>query len=56
MTAVLDQLQRETFTLAPEARAPLSPTRYEHINPHGKYLFDLEMEAKRTGLRSLRSD
>lgn len=56
MTEVLDQMQREGFTLTPEVAAHLSPTRYEHINPHGKYLFDLEAEVKRVGLRKLRSD
>jgi len=48
-------MQREGFTILPEVAAHLSPTRYEHINPHGKYLFDLEVEVKRAGLRNLRS-
>ncbi len=32
----------------------LSPTRYRHINPYGKYQFDIETESKRTQLRPLR--
>jgi len=32
----------------------LSPTRFEHINRYGRYHFDVEREAARSGLRPLR--
>jgi hypothetical protein len=32
----------------------LSPARFEHVNRHGRYRFDVEREAGRTGLRPLR--
>jgi hypothetical protein len=31
----------------------LSPTRFEHVNRCGRYRFDVEREAGRTGLRPL---
>ena len=32
----------------------LSPARYAHINPYGKYRFNVEGEFNRKGLRPLR--
>jgi hypothetical protein len=32
----------------------LSPARYAHINPYGKYRFNVEGEFHRKGLRPLR--
>ena len=32
----------------------LSPARFEHVNRYGRYHFDIEEEAGRTGLRPLR--
>jgi hypothetical protein len=32
----------------------LSPARFEHVNRYGRYRFDIEREAGRTGLRPLR--
>jgi len=32
----------------------LSPARFEHVNRYGRYRFDIEEEAGRTGLRPLR--
>jgi hypothetical protein len=34
--------------------AHLSPARYAHINPYGKYRFNVEGEFNRKGLRPLR--
>jgi len=34
--------------------AHLSPCRYEHINPYGKYAFDVSEELGMGGLRPLR--
>lgn len=33
----------------------LSPARYAHINPYGKYHFNMEEDLNRTTLRPLRS-
>ncbi|MHB8508538.1 MAG: hypothetical protein ACYDGR_07805 [Candidatus Dormibacteria bacterium] len=32
----------------------LSPTLHEHINPYGKYRFDVDAGLSRSGLRPLR--
>ncbi|MDQ1327703.1 MAG: Tn3 family transposase, partial [Candidatus Poribacteria bacterium] len=32
----------------------LSPARFEHINPYGKYRFDIDKELQRKELRPLR--
>jgi hypothetical protein len=44
MTAVLDELRAEGYEVLDEDVKHLSPARHEHINPHGKYRFDLERE------------
>lgn len=54
--AILEQLKQQGETISTQMMARLSPTRHEHINPHGKYAFDLDLERRRTGLRKLRSD
>ena len=54
MTAVLEQLQREGDPLNEGDLEHLSPARYEHINPYGKYRFNMEEELNRTTLRPLR--
>jgi TnpA family transposase len=33
----------------------LSPTRFKHVNRYGRYRFDVEREARRNGLRPLRT-
>ncbi len=55
MTAVLEQLQQEGYPVNESDLEHLSPARYEHINPYGKYRFNLEEELNRTTLRPLRS-
>jgi hypothetical protein len=35
--------------------AHLSPARFEHINPYGKYYFPIDQARNRHGLRSLRA-
>ena len=42
MAAVIDQLRAEGRTVNEEDIARLSPARYEHINPYGKYRFEVE--------------
>lgn len=54
MNAVLDQLRNEGYSVQDEDLIHLSPARYEHINPYGKYHFDLNTEQNRNGLRPLR--
>ena len=34
----------------------LSPARFEHVNRYGRYRFDVEREARRTGLKPLREE
>ena len=54
MAAVLEELRAEGYEVQEEDVAHLSPARHEHINPHGKYQFNLERELNRAGLRPLR--
>ncbi|MFO1434695.1 MAG: Tn3 family transposase [Candidatus Competibacteraceae bacterium] len=52
MQAAIAQLRQEGFPVHDEDLAHLSPARYEHINPYGKYAFILELETDQ--LRPLR--
>ena len=54
MAAVIEQLRAEGRTVSDEDIARLSPARYEHINPYGKYRFEVEEGLSRTRLRPLR--
>ena len=54
MAAALDQLRAEGESVNEEDIARLSPARYEHINPYGKYRFDVEEGLSRSRLRPLR--
>jgi hypothetical protein len=54
MQAVLDQLHAGGYRVQ-EDLAYLSPARFEHINPYGKYYFPIDQALKRQGLRSLRA-
>lgn len=55
MGEVLKQLQHEDREINPEDLQHIWPTRFEHINIHGKYKFNVREEAKREGLRQLRT-
>ena len=55
MQAVLDRLGREGLPVEEDDLAHLSPARFEHVNPYGKYLFPMEQAAQRHGLRPLRA-
>jgi TnpA family transposase len=55
MQAALDQLRGEGYPVHEEDLAHLSPARFEHINPYGKYVFPIEQARNRQGLRSLRT-
>ncbi len=54
MAAAIEQLKNEGYEINDEDIAHLSPARYSHINPYGKYHFNLEEIRKRKGLRPLR--
>ena len=52
--AVVEKLREECHDVPDDALVHLSPAMYGHINPYGKYAFDLE-GADPTHLRPLRS-
>ncbi len=52
MQAVLDQICAEGYPIQEDDLMHLSPVRFEHINPYGKYHFDIDEE--RQNLRPLR--
>jgi TnpA family transposase len=53
--AVLDSLRAEGRFVEEDDVAHLSPARFEHVNPYGKYFFPLEEAERRQGLRPLRA-
>lgn len=54
INAVVEQLKREGEEIRDSDLVHLSPARYEHINPYGKYYFDIEKGLGRNQLRPLR--
>ena len=54
MGAVLDQLKAEGYPINEADLGHLSPARYEHINPYGKYHFEVEGVFRGNRLRPLR--
>lgn len=54
MAEVIKQLEAEGYPIQGEDIGHLSPARYEHTNPYGKYHFDIEEGLNRQGLRPLR--
>jgi hypothetical protein len=54
MAAVIERLRAEGKVVNDEDIARLSPARYGHINPYGKYRFEVEEGLSRTRLRPLR--
>ena len=48
------QLRSEGYDVDDVDVVHLSPARYAHINPYGKYRFNVEGEFHRKGLRPLR--
>jgi TnpA family transposase len=55
MQAVLDSLRAEGSSVEEDDVAHLSPARFEHVNPYGKYVFPLEAAERRQSLRPLRA-
>ena len=54
MHEVIAKLRREGMAIADADVAHLSPARYGHINPYGKYRFDIEAAPDPATLRALR--
>jgi Tn3 transposase DDE domain-containing protein len=55
MQAALDQLRAEGYPVQEEDLVYLSPARFEHLNPFGKYYFPIDQARSREGLRALRA-
>jgi TnpA family transposase len=55
MQAALDQLRTGGTPVQEEDLVHLSPARFEHVNPYGKYVFPIEQASQRQGLRPLRA-
>jgi TnpA family transposase len=53
LAAAIEQLRAEGYLIRDEDIAHLSPARHEHINPYGKYRFDIDLHLHQ--LRPLRS-
>ncbi len=54
MQVVIDQLKAEGYSISDDDLAHISPCRFDHINKHGRYTFNVEKEWKRQALRPLR--
>ena len=52
--AASKQLKAEEYEINEDDLKHLSPARHEHINPYGKYEFNVEEELNRKCLRALR--
>jgi TnpA family transposase len=55
MAAAIEQLRAEGHAVRDEDLIHLSPARFEHLNPYGKYTFDVQDTRKRPSLRPLRT-
>ena len=53
MKEIIDQLQEEGYPVQESDIGHLSPARFRHINQYGRYVFDVEAELNRDGLRPL---
>jgi hypothetical protein len=54
MAAAIDRLRIDEHPVQETDLAHLAPCRYEHINPYGKYAFDVRENFGGAGLRPLR--
>jgi hypothetical protein len=54
MQQAINQLKVEGYEINEDDLKHISPARHEHINPYGKYEFNVEEELNRKGLRPLR--
>ena len=54
LQAAVEQLKSEGVEVTDENLKQISPTRFAHINPYGRYYFNVEENMNRKGLRPLR--
>ena len=54
MQQAINQLKAAGYDINEDDLKHLSPARHEHINPYGKYEFNVEEELNRKSLRPLR--
>ena len=54
MNAAIESLKSEGYPVANEDLRYLSPARYGHVNPYGRFIFEIEEESNRQQLRPLR--
>ena len=54
MNAAIEQLKAEGYPIDEADIKHLSPARHEHVNPYGRYIFEVEKELSRKELRPLR--
>jgi Tn3 transposase DDE domain/Phage integrase family len=54
MGAVIDRLRAKRERIDPEDLAHLSPARYDHINPYGRYQFRVDRWAGKKPLRPIK--
>jgi len=54
ISQVLEEMRLEGYPVFDDDVAHLSPARYEHINPYGKFFFDIAGNSARQGFRPLR--
>jgi hypothetical protein len=55
MAAAIDRLRIDGHPVQEADLAHLSPCRYEHINPYGKYAFEVSEDLRGAALRPIRS-
>ncbi len=56
MQAIIDMLKSEKYPLHTEDLQHISPYRYNHINKHGRFSFDLSLNLGEDNLRPLRME
>ncbi len=56
LQAAVEQLKIEGIEIKDEDLNFISPARFAHINPYGRYYFNLEENLNRKGLRPLRGN
>jgi TnpA family transposase len=55
MQEIVKQLRKDGYHINDDDLKHLGPARHEHINPYGNYIFNVQQELQRKGLRPLRT-
>lgn len=55
MQAAIDHLKAQDYPVNEDDLTHLSPARYQHINPYGKFKFEISVDLASNGLRPLYS-